>query len=83
MSFVVVFLMKPKKYVVVPENFIFDLDQTKLKNIGANRNQNFKIFWSNIGNDVQPNFNAEESEIYPPNIIEACYIGRVYKFYSE
>lgn len=83
MDFVLVFLKEPKKYVVVPENFIFDLDQQKLKNNGANRNQNFKIFWSNDINCTAPNFDAEESKIHPPIVVEACYIGRVYKFYSE
>lgn len=81
-SFAVVYLIDAKKHIVVPENHIFDLNQAKLKNIGVNRNQNFKIFWSSQTNSM-PNFNSNRSYIFPPATDEACYIGRIYKFFSK
>lgn len=82
-SFVLAFLTEVKKHIVVPEQFVFDLNQLKLKNLGVNRNQNFKIFWSNNVDCTTPNFDAPRSEVHPPINEEACYIGRVYRFYCE
>lgn len=89
--FVVIYLISPKIYVVVPEKFVHDLVQSKLKNYGANKNQNYLIFWSeNALNDeripdslFQPNFHLPLSDVYPPPESEACYIGRLKKFFGE
>lgn len=85
--FVVVYLNEIKKYIPIIEKWIFDVNEEKLKNYGANSNQNVRFYWSRSGlneNGVPdgnhaPNFNLPTSNIFPPEN-EACYIGRV-KFY--
>lgn len=49
MAFAVAYLIAPKKHVVVPENYIFDLNEAKLRNYGVNSNQTHKVFWSENG----------------------------------
>lgn len=71
-----------KKYITVQESFVYDLNQQKLKNNGVNRNQMFKIFWSNNANCEIPDFDAEISDVHPPLAENACYSGRLYKFYG-
>lgn len=51
MTFVVVHLVDAKRVVVVPENWIQDLNNAKLKNIGKNSNQNFLLFWAGTNNE--------------------------------
>lgn len=81
--YALVYLKTVKKYITVPEKFVFDLDQSKLKNNGVNRNQDFKIFWSNDEACDSPDFNAEATDVHPPIEQKACYVGRIYKFYRK
>lgn len=91
--FVVMFLVKPKKYIIVPEEFILDLNEQKLRNYGTNIYQKFLVFWSNAALDenqiprcdYEPNFYLEPTDEFPPplNIIETCYIGRTIKFFGK
>lgn len=81
--FALIYLSEAKKYIVVPESFIFDLKETKLKNYGVNRNQSVKVFWSNDVNCEIPNFDAFGSRIHPPIVEEACYVGHVYRFFGK
>lgn len=94
--FVIVFLSGPKQLTVIPEEFIFDLDERKLKNLGCNRNQSQRIYFSkewfqnqidgiNLEKKFTPNFNLPASSIYPmPNDVEeAVYIANLRKFESK
>lgn len=89
--FVVVFLTKVKKRIVIPEQWIFDLNQQSLKNYGVNSNRNVLIFWSNSAKDADnrpdvsyaPNFTAPFSNAYPPLHDQACYLARLYFYRGE
>lgn len=88
--FVVVFLVEPKLHIIVPENFIFALDEESLKNIGKNGNFQYKVFWSENCVDTegvpdekyQPDFNLQNSESFPP-ADSACYIGKLKRFFCK
>lgn len=88
--FVVVFLVEPKKYIIVPEEFIFALDEESLKNIGKNGNFSYKIFWSDncVDNEgvpdkeYPPDFSLENSAPFPP-ADKACYIGKLKRFFCK
>lgn len=89
---VVVYLSEAKNYTVVPEEFIYQLNERTLKNLGLNQNQNRLIYFSadvfeklerkKVFKTPQPNFNLEVSSAYPlPNVLnETCFIGRLIKF---
>lgn len=87
MSFVVVFLKYSKQYVVVPEDWIQDLNNAKLKNNGRNSNQDFLLFWSgtnhipNIGKI--PDFSAEKTPIFHSTHDGVCYTCRIKKFFGN
>lgn len=87
MSFVVVYLLRAKKFIVIRKNWVQDLMNAKLMNNGRNSNQNFLIFWSaneNVANfNVQPNFDAPLSSRYEETVDEICYLGRIIKFFGE
>lgn len=91
--FVVVYLVGPKKLTVVPEEFIFDLNQRKLKNFGCNSNQVHRIYFSkewyqnqtdgvNLQEKFEPNFNLRPRNVYPlpDNETEAVFLGYLRKF---
>lgn len=79
--FVIVYLKDAKKQIIIPQEWIMDLDQEALNNQGKNSNQNRRIFYSRIGNQVAPNFNLVLSKEFPPfEINETCYIGRIKRF---
>lgn len=91
--FVVVYLLDAKKNIIVPETFIYELNEEKLKNYGANRNQSHLIYWSNAasdGIDGVPNpdfptdFTLPPTNVHPPREIEeTCYIVRLKRFFSK
>lgn len=89
--YVVVYLIDVKKNVIVPEKHINGLDEESLKNVGANHNFTYQIFWSeNATNDegvpngeYQPNFNLPKSMIFPPDVPDACYTGRIKNFFRK
>lgn len=87
-SYVVVYLKRPQKYIIIRENWIQDLSNAKLKNNGRNTNQDFLVFWSGTNDvanfDQPPNFNALLNHIYVPTTEEGfCYIGRVIRFFGK
>lgn len=90
---VVVYLKEAKQYTVVPEEFIYQLNERNLKNLGLNRNQNRLIYFSTeifeqlernevIDQPYAPNFQLPVSSEFPlPNDLKAtCFIGRLIKF---
>lgn len=82
-SFALVRLDDVKKHVVVREDFVYDLNQEKLKNYGVNRNQKYRVFWSNDEKCQTANFNANLSSVHPPIENEACYNATLYRFYCK
>lgn len=91
--FVVVFLSGPKKLTVIPEEFIFELNEKKLKNFGCNSNQAYRIYFSkewflnqvheiNLGKIFISNFNLPVSDVHPlPNdIVAAVFKAHLRKF---
>lgn len=40
------FLVDPEVYVIVPEKFIFNLDEQSLKNVGEDGNFKYKVFYA-------------------------------------
>lgn len=94
MLFVVVQLIKPKTRIVVPESFIYDLNEESLKNNGCNHNFSYLIYWSKhaLGDGSNtpdtnwvPNFNAPLSDVYPPenDLAEVCYKGALKHFFGK
>lgn len=90
--FVVVFIKSARKYVVVPESWIYDIDRELLKNKGVNRNRDVLVFWSLIGlvdgkpNEAyEPNFHVEKATEFPlPNDVkEACFISRLIRYFGK
>lgn len=89
---VVVYLREAKRYTVVPEEFIYYLNERSLKNLGLNRNQNRLIYFSRevfqkleqneIPYAFAPNFSIPVSTEYPmpENLEETCFIGRLISF---
>lgn len=87
MSFIVVYLIRAQRFLVIRENWVQDLLNAKLKNNGRNANQNFLIFWSANGGvanlNVQPNFDAPLCSHYEETVHEICYLGRIIKFFGK
>lgn len=87
MSYVVVYLKRAQRIVIVKENFVQDLSNAKLKNNGRNSNQDFLIYWSannNVANwSSVPNFNSMLSDVYEETTGGVCYIGRILKFFGK
>lgn len=95
--FVSVYLSDAGAHTVVPREFIFELNKVNLYNNGVNSNQNRLIYFSKgmfealeNGNntaptDYIPNFSIPVTKVYPlPNEVqEACFIGRLKKFYGN
>lgn len=90
---VIVYLQDSKKYTVVPESFIYSLDERSLKNRGLNRNQSRLIYFSqlcfenmqaneNLDEEIGPNFHCPITVEYPLplNLVETCFIGRMIRF---
>lgn len=85
MSFVVVYLIRAREYVVVPESWVFELNTAKLKNYGCNQNQDFLVFYSpeNHGNVGAPNFNAPMANTLNAARNGGCFLGRIKKFFGK
>lgn len=86
--FAVVYLIDPKKQIIVPEKFIFGLSKQNLFNYGKNKRQ-FRIFWSNVllqdptAQFCEPKFNLNLSLIHPPIENEVCYRAQIKYFFGE
>lgn len=87
MSFVVVYILQARELVVVPDNWILDLNQAKLKNYGVNANQDFLVFWSGYNGrpilDAEIDFNAFRAIEYHATVDKVCYICRIKKFFGK
>lgn len=84
-------------HTVVPQEFIYDLNQVNLNNHGVNCNQNRLIYFSaelfeslKSGNDLahseyMPKFHLSVTTLYPLPIElkETCFIGRLKKFWGK
>lgn len=89
--FVVVFIKAAKKKIVIPEEWIYDVNQELLKNKGVNSNREVLVFWSKSAIDANgwpnsmhtPNFLAAKSVDFPPENDEACYHVRVIHYFGE
>lgn len=83
MSFVVVYLIGARDFVVVPENWVFDLNTAKLKNHGRNSNQDFLVYFINGEKIGEPNFNAPIATNLKDASNGACFLCRVKKFFGR
>lgn len=90
--FVAVYIKSAEKYVVVPENWIHDINQELLKNKGVNRNRDVLVFWSLDGlvddipnNEYTPNFNLDKLQVFPlpSGVKEACYVARLIRYFGK
>lgn len=76
-----------KETVVVPEEWVQELSNAKLKNNGKNSYQDFLVFWSATDGKpnylLLPNFNAPLNYEYHADVDEVCYIGRVKRFFGK
>lgn len=91
--FVVVYLCDAKKHTIIPEEFVYILNQKSLKNCGVNSNQNRRIYFSSEWfreyeqklspkREYEPKFDLDITNVYPlPNdLIETCFVARLYCF---
>lgn len=90
--FVVVYIKSAEKYVVIPEKWVYNVNQELLKNKGVNRNRDILVFWSLNGLvddkpnlEYPPNFHIEKSQEFPlpAGVREACYIARPIRYISK
>lgn len=88
---IIVFLQEAKKYTVVPEEFVYGLDEKSLKNNGVNSNQTRLIYFSkdiyeklkqNVQQKLEPKFYLPITNLYPlpADLTETCFKGRLYGF---
>lgn len=85
-TFVVVYLKRPKKFIVIKDFWVQGLCNAKLKNNGCNSNQDFLIFWAaqnDIASNVQPDFSMPLSSSYESTTDGICYIARIKKFFGK
>lgn len=87
MSFVAVYLLQARELVVVPDTWILDLNQAKLKNYGVNSNQDFLVFWSAQNGrailDAEIDFEAFCAKEYHATVDSVCYKCRIKKFFGK
>lgn len=90
--FVVVYIKSAKKFVIVPENWIFDINQELLKNKGVNANRDILVFWSLNGliddkpnGQYPPNFCLEKTQVFPlpSGVHETCFIARSIRYFGK
>lgn len=86
MVFVVVYFYEAREFLVLPEDWVQDLNSAKLKNYGRNSNQVFRAYY-NIGigdgeNIRAPDFNAPLVNSLGDVRGEACFKCRVKKFFG-
>lgn len=89
--FVVVFINRDETYTIVPEQWIYDLNEQKIRNYGNNPNQKDRIFYSLNGvengipnAEYEPNFFLPTTNVFPPSVdlIETCYYGYIQRFFG-
>lgn len=91
---VVVLLTNPRTHCVLPEEYIFGLEnvEAEMKTWGINRNHKHLVFWSRTLFDNaqdyiadQPNFSLIPLGEFPPRdeIDSACFFARIKRFFSK
>lgn len=84
MSFVVALFIEAREIVILPENWIKDLNTAKLKNNGCNSNQNFRAYYRIEGlENKDPNFNAPLLTSMKDLRDEGCFLCRIKKFFGN
>lgn len=88
--FAVVYLVKAKIYIIIPQEWIKKLNQERLNNVGKQMYKLRRIFWSTEGVDcdgipntsIEPKFNLPKLCVFPPpnGITEACYSAHVKEY---
>lgn len=79
----VVYLIHPRKYIVVPCHWVRDGETTVLEKFvdrGLNSNQKHLVFWSRERGHVQPNFSANIANEFPCRELEACFMCFILKY---
>lgn len=79
--FIVCKLVNIPKIVVVPINFIFELDLVKSLNYRLNRNQTHLMFWSS-DHTKNPNFDLDISHRFEHNV-DACFNIKILKAFDN
>lgn len=88
---VVIYLKESKNYTIIPEEFIYCLDEQTVKNKGLNPNQKRLIYFSydvykkleqNVPQEFVPKFHLPITNMYPlpDGLIETCFNGYMYVF---
>lgn len=84
MDLVVTYLKDVKRYVIVPENYIYGFNLKSLKNLGNNSCRDQLVFWSDECIEglyyPEPNANANKLRYFPPGIDGGWYHGRTIYF---
>lgn len=85
MSFVVAYLVQARELLVLPENWIQDLNCAKLKNNGRNSNQDFRAYYYVEGHENfhPPNFNAPLHNSLQDVRNEVCFMVRIKRFFGK
>lgn len=87
MTFVVVYLIGAREFIAIPEQWVYDLSNAKLKNYGSNAAHDFRVFWSGsngkINLSAKPNFTLPIAPKYYPTANGVCYICRVKRFFGK
>lgn len=91
--FVVVKIKDSNIPIVVPEGWIQDLNQFRLKNYGANRNQIHLIYYNKqtvdekkqAASTIAPNFSVTLLSDFDAiaNLDECCFYGFIVKFWCK
>lgn len=90
--FVVVKLDSCKLKIVVPESWVYDINQELLRNQGVNSNRPVLVYWSKNGyigdvpDESHPaNFHLNKATQFPPanGTDEACYTARLIRYFGE
>lgn len=90
---VVVYLQDAKRLTVVPEEYVYSLNERSLKNRGVNKNQSCLIYFSRVqfekmqknedlDQEYTPNFHRPITTDYPlpADLEDTCFIGRMINF---
>lgn len=90
MFFLIVTLVgcRAKTRLVVPKNWIFDLDDLNLNNSGLNQNHSYLVYYNSQAmrtpNEFfEPNFRAPRVKNFNGYIEEATFKCKLFKFYRK
>lgn len=81
MMFAVVTLEHSKKHLVLPINWINQMNLATQAKCGVNCEEKHNVFYSKDENKCA-NFRLPIGNLFEPNI-DACYLARINKFFGE